>query len=236
MINLKSLSPEKLREVYSILKVIVDHFETDDLHSKFNKISMNKFGVMNEVDVTNVLKSIPNTNVLNDSYRRKFAGFRDVHADPQKSIDRIMRKDNFSEDDLQTYLFISFKDKKTLGKIKEFKKEIDKILPSEIFYQDEKMTVCINKKDGIYLKQNDEKRYEIRGKRLELVSCFIENPFIRLSSLQAVGYKTEPDTLKAINKINSVFRSKLGILHDLIVHSRSSGYRLNSEKYNFDFT
>ncbi len=80
------------------------------------------------------------------------------------------------------------------------------------------------------------KRYEATKKRLDLIFCFSQQTSWRLDELQLeTGYSFEGDTSKAIKKINSLFREKVDQLNDLIIHTDSSGYRLNKAKYNFEF-
>jgi len=123
--------------------------------------------------------------------------------------------------------------------IEEFKNCIRRIynyllieLSQKVSTEDEgvgKKIIVIDPRRGIYDAKNHKLIYEIRGKRLKIVEYLLEK---NASLNDLVGHTGQSPIVisRAIKKINEIFRKKLKIKIDLIIHSKTSGYKLNREQ------
>lgn len=96
-----------------------------------------------------------------------------------------------------------------------------------------KPVICISKL-GIYLKDNPSKKYEVRGKRFEIVKKLTKNPSMRLDDITSWNGQTSTVVSKSIKEININFKKDLLIQEsepDLINQSNTSGYSLNNKNY-----
>lgn len=93
-----------------------------------------------------------------------------------------------------------------------------------------RIPVCISEKKGIYLITNRTNKYEIRGKRLEMVINLYHGK--QLEQENAAGWS---NLSRDVADINATFQKKLNTLPPLIDHSSTSGYFLNDDAYEFMF-
>ncbi len=76
------------------------------------------------------------------------------------------------------------------------------------------------------------KKYEIRGKRFDIIKKLL-NKNMRIASLAKATGKTQKFVKNAIPKMNELFIEKLGLDHKVIVRSGTSGMHLNKDVYDF---
>ncbi len=92
--------------------------------------------------------------------------------------------------------------------------------------------IYISKKRGIWI--DKDRKYGIKGKRLELVLFLTKNEGVRIGQLAKVAKQNEKLTIKEIKKINETFKEKLRVMNALIVREETSGYSLNVGDYQFE--
>lgn len=111
--------------------------------------------------------------------------------------------------------------------------DLSEIVSTEDPTQSNRVQICIDSQRGIFLKSTPSIAYGIDGERKKLViSLSKANSSMRLKTITKSHYSNDRTTTKAITDTNRLFKEKLGVKHDLIVHSDSSGYRLNREDYD----
>ncbi len=132
MLNPSQFSPHKLKEIQQVLNAVLDHFSTANVSQKFNKISISNLNGVSEVEATNVLKEIKGVSVLNEFYKKKFAGIELVSPNPEKWIKREMDENGLEKTDLGNYLFVKVENQAVLDEIKNTLKGVDEILGAKM--------------------------------------------------------------------------------------------------------
>lgn len=142
-------------------------------------------------------------------------------------------KDNWPKDaELEFkgyYLELTRLQVKKLKSILESNDTADTILSIE----DLKPVIGISREKGIYrLDVNDpDLVYPITGNRSDLVWKLRDQPKV----MGALLSNDLQSLSKAVNAINILFRNKLGLDMDLILHMKTDGYKLNYEHCEIQF-
>jgi len=120
----------------------------------------------------------------------------------------------------------------TRTKIKKSIKEEKPISKKEV--PANKIKIYLDDNKGIYQVDKPDLSYPLKkiSKRYKLIQCLISKDSISIYELSETIHQTKELTMKEISSINKLFRQKLSIPHDLIVHIATGGYSLN--KYTFD--
>lgn len=98
--------------------------------------------------------------------------------------------------------------------------------------QNKKIEIIIDDKKGIYQKDFEQNTYEIKrtSKRLKLIKL-LKTKECHLAILVDNLHQKEHTIITSISDINKLFREKADQTCDLILHSDSIGYYLNTSKF-----
>ena len=95
-----------------------------------------------------------------------------------------------------------------------------------------KTKICISEKHGIFLEDNNKLKYPIKGKkRPKLVRLLKDGRKSANILVELCEYSGIPDLSKEINNINKIFKKKLHLENDLIIHVETGGYELNNDDH-----
>ncbi len=108
--------------------------------------------------------------------------------------------------------------------------EEKEIMPTKIF-------IIVDGKKGIYQEDGQGGSYKIKipSKRMELIKLVGFKNKIIISEIEKELNQKQTLIIKEINKINEIFRTKLSVVDDLIIHIPTSGYTLNKDCFNIKF-
>lgn len=96
-------------------------------------------------------------------------------------------------------------------------------------------SITIDFQRGIWLTSDQSKRYEISGKRKDLLKYISGKQVSGMKDLIASSGWNDQAVVRAINKINGIFRKKVCSDFDLIRHnSTAGGYYLNKDELKID--
>jgi hypothetical protein len=140
----------------------------------------------------------------------------------------------FTEEDLNNNLFIKIRNIELVHEIKvAVEASLNKSKSKNTIKPDNasKVIICIDTTKGIYLHTNPLVRYEIRGKRFEIVKLLLECEHLTLSDLHSKTDRPNYLISKEIKGINRAFKNLLKLKLDIIDHSDTSGFFLNREDY-----
>jgi len=99
-----------------------------------------------------------------------------------------------------------------------------------------KEQIFISKEIGIYKEQNGKKlNYPIKGERANLLRRLKDGKKDGKLLAELSGHKNLQQLSKDINDINRIFKKKLKLRSEIIIHVETGGYRLNKEKYKIKF-
>lgn len=99
-----------------------------------------------------------------------------------------------------------------------------------------KIAIIFDPKKGLYRSDNQLLNYPIKksSKRLKLIKCLA--PFVHSKSVAETRSKARQRNdnvvIKEVKAINKLFREKLKVSDDLIIHNDNGGYLLNHEKFS----
>lgn len=124
----------------------------------------------------------------------------------------------------------------------DFLKEVEKIeepeteqkeTPISLPKEKAKPVIFIDDKKGIYEKSNEQSAYgvEKNSKRFKIITHLLTKDNCSVSELAKDTDQTDHVTMKAIAEINRLFRKNVGQAYDLIRHTDTVGYFLNTEKF-----
>lgn len=112
-------------------------------------------------------------------------------------------------------------------------------VPSKLFTKPSvppKIAIIFDTKRGFYKSGDSALSYSIgkNSKRLKLIKYLC--PFVHGKSVaetrRGAGYRDENLVIKELNNVNRLFRDKLKVAEDLIVHNETGGYLLNHAKFS----
>lgn len=97
-----------------------------------------------------------------------------------------------------------------------------------------KLDIVIDRQKGIYDATKQDRIYEISGKRMKIVEYLSQHNTAPLSDLAGCTGQTDALLVKEIRAINDNFKGNLALEDALILHSKTSGYRLNRERFSIE--
>lgn len=99
-----------------------------------------------------------------------------------------------------------------------------------------KTLLTISEKCGIYKNKNKDLVYYVKRKRCKVI-LRLKKGKISGKNLSKLFYNSKIPRLSGeIKKINNIFLKKLNLHEDLIINLNSTGYQLNRESYEIEFS
>ncbi len=115
----------------------------------------------------------------------------------------------------------------------EIEKDFYEDMQSGTFLAPAKTEIIIDSKRGIYRNDKPEYRYPLGSttKRKKILSYLLTHERGGLADLKKLTGQEASVISQEIKRLNTSFREKLHLTHDLIIHIDTGGYCLNKEKF-----
>lgn len=112
--------------------------------------------------------------------------------------------------------------------------ELDKLPKTELQSNKTRLQIIIDDRKGIYENNNPKLSYGIKknSKRSNLIKHLISKDNCGIAELENLTHQTTDVTIRCVSEINRLFREKLQLTDDLILHLNTGGYSLNKEVFD----
>ena len=112
--------------------------------------------------------------------------------------------------------------------------ELDKLPKTESHSDKTRTQIIIDDRKGIYEKNSPKFSYGIKknSKRSNLIKHLISKDGCGIAELENLTHQATDVTIRCISEINRLFREKLQLTDDLILHLETGGYSLNKEVFD----
>ena len=112
--------------------------------------------------------------------------------------------------------------------------EIERPEPVITFDAPPKIKIVIDERKGIFQAGKEQAAYGVEkgSKRMKLIKHLISKDNCGITELEDITHQTTSVTIKAVARINELFRESLHLTDDLILSLKTGGYSLNKDVFD----